>query len=72
MGDETDTQPGAEILKAARLAKEKKSLLLCDRRFKSPLNERENEQSLNKAKLIATIISAVFSNEKLSEEDLRI
>jgi len=72
MGDETDTQPGAEILKAARLAKEKEiPFSLCDREIQVTFKRAWRMSNLwNKAKLIATIISAVFSNEKLSEEDL--
>ncbi|HOE88622.1 MAG TPA: TraB/GumN family protein [Sphaerochaeta sp.] len=72
MGDETETQPGAEILGAAHLAKEKEiPFSLCDREIQVTFKRAWRMSNLwNKAKLIATIISAVFSNEKLSEEDL--
>ena len=72
MGDETETQPGAEIIGAANLAKEKEiPFSLCDREIQVTFKRAWRMSNLwNKAKLIATIISAVFSNEKLSEADL--
>ncbi len=72
MGDETQTQPGAEIISAARLAQEKEiPFSLCDREIQVTFKRAWTMSNLwNKAKLIATIISAVFSDEKISAEDL--
>ncbi len=72
MGDQSGSAPGQEILSAARLAKEKGiPFSLCDREIQVTLSRAWRKSNLwNKAKLIATIISAVFSNEKISEEEL--
>ncbi|MFA7559739.1 MAG: TraB/GumN family protein [Sphaerochaeta sp.] len=72
MGDETETQPGAEILSAAHLAQEKGiPFSLCDREIQVTFKRAwALSNAWNKAKLIATIISAVFSNEKISAEEL--
>lgn len=72
MGDSSGTAPGEEILSAARLAKEKEiPYSLCDRDIQTTFKRAwRMSNAWNKAKLIATIISAVFSNEKISEEEL--
>ena len=72
MGAETGIKPGEEILTAASLAKEKNiPLALCDRDIQSTFKRAWAKSSLwNKAKLLAVLISAVFSKEKLTEEDL--
>lgn len=72
MGDQSGSAPGEEILSAARLAKEQGiPYSLCDREIQITFKRAWRKSNLwNKAKLIATIISAVFSNEKISEEEL--
>ena len=72
MGAETGIKPGEEILTAASLAKEKNiALSLCDRDIQSTFKRAWAKSSLwNKMKLLAVLISAVFSKEKLTEEDL--
>jgi len=72
MGNQTDSAPGEEILGAARIAKEREiPYSLCDRDIQITFKRAWRLSNLwNKAKLIATIISAVFSNEKISKEDL--
>ncbi len=72
MGNQTDSAPGEEILGAARIAKEREiPYSLCDRDIQITFKRAWRLSNLwNKAKLIATIISAVFSNEEISKEDL--
>lgn len=72
MGNQSGSAPGEEILRAARLAKERNiPYSLCDREIQITFKRAWRKSNLwNKAKLIATIISAVFSNEKISEEEL--
>jgi len=72
MGDQSGSAPGQEILSAAKLAKEKGiPYSLCDREIQVTFKRAWRKSNLwNKAKLIATIISAVFSNEKISEQEL--
>lgn len=72
MGAQTGTAPGEEILAAATLAKEKDiPLSLCDRDIQTTFKRAWKKSSFwNKCKLLATLISAAFSNEKISEEEL--
>ncbi len=72
MGMQTGSDPGAEIVGAALLAKEKNiPVSLCDREIQITFRRAWGKSSLwNKCKLLATLISASFSNEKISEEDL--
>ncbi|MBI9094399.1 MAG: TraB/GumN family protein [Sphaerochaeta sp.] len=72
MGNQTDSAPGEEILGAARIAKEREiPYSLCDRDIQITFKRAWRLSNLwNKAKLIATIVSAVFSNEAISKEDL--
>lgn len=72
MGAQTGSDPGAEILGAADLAKEKGiPLSLCDREIQTTFKRAWGKSSFwNKCKLLATLISAVFSKEKISEEEL--
>lgn len=72
MGDQSGSAPGQEILSAASLAKERGiPFSLCDREIQVTFKRAWRKSNLwNKAKLIATIISAVFSNEKISDEEL--
>ncbi len=73
MGDQSGSAPGEEILSAARLAKEKDiPFSLCDREIQITFSRAWRKSNFwNKSKLIATIISAVFSNEKITEEELQ-
>ena len=72
MGAQTGTDPGAEILGAAKLAQEKGiPVSLCDREIQITFRRAWGKSSFwNKCKLLATLISASFSNEKISEEEL--
>lgn len=72
MGDQSGSAPGQEILSAAKIAKEKGiPYSLCDREIQVTFKRAWRKSNLwNKAKLIATIISAVFSKEKISEQEL--
>ena len=72
MGAQTGTDPGAEILGAAKLAQDKGiPVSLCDREIQITFRRAWGKSSFwNKCKLLATLISASFSNEKISEEEL--
>jgi pheromone shutdown-related protein TraB len=72
MGDSSGIAPGEEIISAARLAKEKGiPYSLCDRDIQTTFKRAwRMSNAWNKSKLIATIISAVFTNEEISEEEL--
>ena len=72
LGAQTGTAPGEELLGAARLAKEKGiPLSLCDRDIQTTFRRAWAKSSLwNKCKLLATLISTAFSDEKISEEEL--
>ena len=72
MGAQTGVNPGAELLGAAELAKEKNiPLSLCDRDIQTTLRRAWAMSSLwNKCKLLATLISAAFSDEEIKPEDL--
>lgn len=72
MGAQTGADPGAEILGAAKVAEEMNiPVSLCDREIQTTFKRAWAKSSLwNKCKLLATLISAAFSNEEISEEDL--
>lgn len=72
MGAQTGSDPGAEIVGAATLAKEMNiPVSLCDREIQITFRRAWAKSSLwNKCKLLAALISAAFSNEKISEEEL--
>ena len=72
MGEKTGTMPGSEILGAANLAKEKGiPISLCDREIQITFKRAWAKSSLwNKCKLLSTLISAAFSNEEVTEEEL--
>lgn len=72
MGAKTGANPGDEILGAAKLAKEKDiPLSLCDREIQTTFKRAWAKSSLwNKSKLLATLISAAFSKEEVTEEEL--
>lgn len=72
MGAKTGADPGAEILGAAKLANEKNiPLSLCDREIQTTFKRAWAKSSLwNKSKLLATLISAAFSKEEVTEEEL--
>lgn len=74
MGAQTGTKPGEEILAAAEIAKEKNiPLSLCDREIQTTFKRAWKKSSLwNKCKLLATLISASFSDEKITEEELEM
>ena len=72
MGEQTGTKPGDEILGAASIAKEKGiPLSLCDRDIQTTFKRAWAKSSLwNKCKLIATLLSAAFSKEEITAEEL--
>ena len=72
MGEQTGTKPGDDILGAASLAKEKGiPLSLCDRDIQTTFKRAWAKSSLwNKCKLIATLLSAAFSKEEITAEEL--
>ena len=72
MGAQTGTDPGAEIIGAAKLAQEKNiPVSLCDREIQTTFKRAWAKSSFwNKCKLLATLISAAFSKEEISEEEL--
>ena len=72
MGAQTGTKPGDEILGAARYAKEHDiPLSLCDREIQTTFKRAWSKSSFwNKCKLLATLVSAVFSKEEISEAEL--
>lgn len=72
MGAQTGANPGAEILGAAEIAKEKGiPVSLCDREIQITFKRAWSKSGLwNKCKLLATLISAAFSKEEISAEEL--
>lgn len=72
MGAQTGVNPGTELMSAAEIAKEKNiPLSLCDREIQVTLRRAWAKSSLwNKCKLLASLISAAFSDEEISAEDL--
>ena len=72
MGAQTGTKPGEELLGAVKLAEEKNiPMSLCDREIQTTFRRAWAKSSLwNKCKLLATLISAAFSNEEISPEEL--
>ena len=72
MGAQTGVKPGEEILGAAEKAKELGiPISLCDRDIQTTFKRAWAKSSLwNKCKLIVTLISAAFSNEEISKEEL--
>lgn len=72
MGAQTGTNPGDEILGAAKLAKEKDiPVSLCDRDIQLTFKRAWAKSGLwNKCKLLATLISAAFSKEEITAEEL--
>lgn len=72
MGNTTGIKPGEEILGAAKLA-EKKNIpfSFCDREIQTTFKRAWGKSNFwNKMKLLATLISAAFSKEEISEEEL--
>lgn len=72
MGAQTGTKPGEEILGAAEVAKNAGiPVSLCDRDIQTTFKRAWAKSSLwNKCKLLATLISAAFSNEEITAEEL--
>ena len=72
LGAETGANPGDEILGAAKLADEKGiPVSLCDREIQTTFRRAWAKSSLwNKCKLLGTLISAAFSDEEITPEEL--
>ena len=72
MGAQTGTKPGEEILSAAALAKENGiPLSLCDREIQTTFRRAWAKSSFwNKCKLLSTLLSAAFSKEEITQQEL--
>lgn len=72
LGAQTGTAPGEELLGAVKLAEERNiPISLCDRDIQTTFRRAWAKSSLwNKCKLLSTLISASFSNEEISKEEL--
>lgn len=72
LGDQMGVSPGDEIMKAAQLAKERGiPLSLCDRDIQVTFKRAWRLSGWwNKIKLISSLLGAVFSNEKISNEEI--
>jgi pheromone shutdown-related protein TraB len=72
LGAQLGVNPGDEIMVAADLANERDiPLVLCDREIQVTFKRAWRLSNWwNKAKLIATLLTAVFSDEKISSEEL--
>ena len=72
LGAQTGANPGDEILGAAKLAEEKGiPVSLCDRDIQTTFRRAWAKSSLwNKCKLLGTLISAAFSDEEITPEEL--
>lgn len=72
LGAQTGANPGEEILGAAKLAEEKGiPVSLCDRDIQTTFRRAWAKSGLwNKCKLLATLISAAFSDEEITPEEL--
>jgi pheromone shutdown-related protein TraB len=72
LGDQMGVSPGDEILRAAELATEKNiPLSFCDREIQVTFKRAWRlSNGWNKIKLISTLLTAVFSNEEISSEEI--
>ena len=72
LGNQMGISPGDEIMKAADLATEKGiTLTLCDREIQTTFLRAWRLSSLwNKTKLISSLLTAAFSKEEISDEDI--
>lgn len=72
MGEQTGSKPGEEILGAAKIAEEKNiPFSFCDREIQTTFKRAWRKSNFwNKCKLLATLISAAFSKEEMSAEEL--
>jgi len=72
MAKSMDSNNGAEMMKGIELAKERNlELVLADRPVKTTFSRIWNSLTLKeRVKLLTVIISSIFDNEEISEEDL--
>ena len=72
LGAQTGANPGDEIIGAAKLAEEKGiPVSLCDRDIQTTFRRAWAKSSFwNKCKLLGTLVSAVFSDEEITPEEL--
>ncbi|MCK9285974.1 MAG: TraB/GumN family protein [Sphaerochaetaceae bacterium] len=72
LGDQMGVKPGDEILGAISLANEKNiPVSFCDREIQITFKRAWRLSNFwNKMKLISVLISSIFSNEKISNEDI--
>ncbi len=72
LGDKMGVSPGDEIMKAAEIATERNiPLSLCDREIQTTFIRAWRLSSLwNKTKLISSLLTAAFSKEEISDEDI--
>ena len=73
MAKSLDTNTGGEMMEGIKLAKENnKNLVLADRSVNTTFSRIWNSLGLwEKSKLLVSIISSIFDNEEISEEDLQ-
>ena len=72
LGDKMGVSPGDEIMKGAEIATQRGiPLVLCDREIQVTFRRAWRLSNWwNKAKLISTLLSAAFSKEEISDEDI--
>ncbi|NCB00936.1 MAG: TraB/GumN family protein [Spirochaetia bacterium] len=72
LGNKMGISPGDEIMKAAEIATERNiPLTLCDREIQTTFIRAWRLSSLwNKTKLISSLLTAAFSKEEISDEDI--
>ena len=72
LGAQTGANPGDEILGAAKLAEEKDiPVSLCDREIQTTFRRAWAKSSFwNKCKLLSTLLSAAFSKEEITQQEL--
>lgn len=72
MAKSLDTNTGGEMMEGMKLAKENnKNLVLADRSVNTTFSRIWNSLGLwEKSKLLVSVVSSIFDNEEISEEDL--
>ncbi len=72
IGDSTGVSPGEEMKRAAQTAQEEEiPFSFCDREIQITLRRAWSKSGFwNKMKLTASLLASIFTNEKVSEEDL--
>lgn len=73
IGDSTGIAPGEEMKRAAETAQQEGiPFSFCDREIQTTLRRAWNKSGFwNRMKLTATLLASIFTNEKISEDDLQ-